>query len=71
MKVIVIVSFLLAILSTLLACSAIVCSELTREELNARESELKREIQNLREAIRVHATDKDLHKTIQHGATNN
>jgi predicted nucleic acid-binding protein len=63
MKVIVIVSFILAILSALLACSAIGCSELIREELNARESELKREIQNLREAIRVHAIDKDLHKT--------
>ena len=67
MKVIVGFSFLLAVLAASVAFIAIAVNKLTIEELNAREEELKREIHNLREAIRVHAIDKDLHKTKQHG----
>lgn len=66
MKVIVFFSFIFAILAALVACFAIAVNKLTIEELNTREEELKREIQNLREAIRVHAIDKDLHKTKRH-----
>ena len=61
-KVIVFFSFILAILAALVACFAFVVNRLTLEELESREAELKREIQNLREAIRIHAIDKDLHK---------
>jgi len=44
MKVIVIFSFILAILASLVECIAIAVNKLTLEELDAREAELKREI---------------------------
>lgn len=66
MKVFAILCFLLAVLAVIAALFTVVVNEHTLEEIESREKDLKLQIENLREAIRVHAIDKDLHKTKRH-----
>lgn len=66
MKVFAILCFLLAVLAVIAALFTVVVNEHTLEEIESREKGLKLQIENLREAIRLHITDKDLHKTKQH-----
>ena len=66
MKGFAILCFLLAVLAVVAALFTIVLIGHTLEEIESQEKDLKLQIENLREAIRIHAIDKDLHKTKQH-----
>lgn len=62
MKGFAILCFLLAVLAVIAALFTVVVNGHTLEEIESREKDLKLQIENLREAIRLHIIDKDIHK---------
>lgn len=63
MKALTIIGFIIAVIAITFSILAFVANKITLSHIRQHEKEAETRLNNLSDAIRVHAIDKDLHKT--------